>query len=366
MIQEGLAAKAAGDDGHRHDQARPGRPARRRDRQRRGDVQAAQGRRHRRREGRHRPAQGRGEQGRRDGARHRLDQDHPDQEVSDLPRRSRDDRHRLLRRLRHRHGRRAGCRRPARRRCRRRRDPAGTPARTARRPTRPTRCSARPAATTSPPGSMPRPLTPPPAPAPTADRTGRRRRTRRHRSTERVGGRGLDRPGLVRRPGVHRPAAVARACRWWCRCKNTSVLIGRASRSRNITPDIDLSSDNGISRRHAQLTDRRQPLVGRGPRLVERHLRRRQRRRAAEDAGPARPEAGDLPGRPDLPRRLDPDRRTPGDRRRVVGLDTPLALLLDHEREFGDREAARNERPTASAWWRSAPRRRGRPSPRRR
>jgi hypothetical protein len=36
--------------------------------------------------------------------------------------------------------------------------------------------------------------------------------------------------------------------------RNTSVLIGRLSRSRNITPDIDLSSDNGISRRHAQLT----------------------------------------------------------------------------------------------------------------
>ena len=36
--------------------------------------------------------------------------------------------------------------------------------------------------------------------------------------------------------------------------KNTSILIGRASRSRNITPDIDLSSDTGISRRHAQLT----------------------------------------------------------------------------------------------------------------
>ncbi len=33
-----------------------------------------------------------------------------------------------------------------------------------------------------------------------------------------------------------------------------SVLVGRASRSRGITPDIDLSSDNGISRRHAQLT----------------------------------------------------------------------------------------------------------------
>jgi hypothetical protein len=36
--------------------------------------------------------------------------------------------------------------------------------------------------------------------------------------------------------------------------QHTSILIGRASRSRNITPDIDLSSDNGISRRHAQLT----------------------------------------------------------------------------------------------------------------
>ncbi|GAA4681229.1 FHA domain-containing protein [Nocardioides nanhaiensis] len=36
--------------------------------------------------------------------------------------------------------------------------------------------------------------------------------------------------------------------------KHRSVLIGRASRSRGISPDIDLSSDNGISRRHAQLT----------------------------------------------------------------------------------------------------------------
>ena len=35
---------------------------------------------------------------------------------------------------------------------------------------------------------------------------------------------------------------------------HTSVLIGRASRSRGITPDIDLSTDSGVSRRHAQLT----------------------------------------------------------------------------------------------------------------
>lgn len=36
--------------------------------------------------------------------------------------------------------------------------------------------------------------------------------------------------------------------------KSSSVLIGRASASRNIAPDIDLSGDSGVSRRHAQLT----------------------------------------------------------------------------------------------------------------
>ncbi|WP_246383616.1 FHA domain-containing protein [Nocardioides stalactiti] len=36
--------------------------------------------------------------------------------------------------------------------------------------------------------------------------------------------------------------------------RTTSVLVGRASRSRNIHPDIDLTTDNGISRRHCQLT----------------------------------------------------------------------------------------------------------------
>ncbi len=36
--------------------------------------------------------------------------------------------------------------------------------------------------------------------------------------------------------------------------RHTSVLIGRVSRSRGIHPDLDLDSDNGISRRHAQLT----------------------------------------------------------------------------------------------------------------
>jgi len=36
--------------------------------------------------------------------------------------------------------------------------------------------------------------------------------------------------------------------------RTTSVLVGRTSRSRNIHPDIDLTTDNGISRRHCQLT----------------------------------------------------------------------------------------------------------------
>jgi len=36
--------------------------------------------------------------------------------------------------------------------------------------------------------------------------------------------------------------------------RTRSILVGRTSRSRNIHPDIDLSTDNGISRRHCQLT----------------------------------------------------------------------------------------------------------------
>ena len=100
-------------------------------------------------------------------------------------------------------------------------------------------------------GSMPRPLTPPAAPAepaaPAASQNPSPPLTERwvaevwidpdwyadQESTD-----PLPSPGL--------PHVVP--------LKNTSILIGRASRSRNITPDIDLSSDNGISRRHAQLT----------------------------------------------------------------------------------------------------------------
>lgn len=36
--------------------------------------------------------------------------------------------------------------------------------------------------------------------------------------------------------------------------RRTSSLIGRASRSRGISPEVDVSGDPGVSRRHAQLT----------------------------------------------------------------------------------------------------------------
>lgn len=36
--------------------------------------------------------------------------------------------------------------------------------------------------------------------------------------------------------------------------RTTSILVGRTSQSRGIHPDIDLTTDNGISRRHCQLT----------------------------------------------------------------------------------------------------------------
>ena len=36
--------------------------------------------------------------------------------------------------------------------------------------------------------------------------------------------------------------------------RHTSLLIGRSSRSRDIHPDIDCGADNGVSRRHAQVT----------------------------------------------------------------------------------------------------------------
>ncbi len=221
--------------------------------------------------------------------------------MTDLPRRARVHGHRLLRRLRGRDGR---C--PRRRTGRRHRHAAGHPAgrrgrtgragataRTAGPPTRPTRCSARTAATTSPPARCRGPSSHSPRrPAPRRRRRRPRPRTpRRHRP----------RPGWPRSgstptgtPTSRAPTRCPRpACPPSWLLKHTSVLIGRASRSRGINPDIDLSHRQRRQPPARAAHHRRHPLVGRGPRLVQRHLRRRCPRGAAEDAGDRRPEGRD-------------------------------------------------------------------------
>jgi hypothetical protein len=47
-------------------------------------------------------------------------------------------------------------------------------------------------------------------------------------------------------PSAGTPAVVA--------LRGRSLLVGRVSRSRGIHPDVDCGADNGVSRRHAQLT----------------------------------------------------------------------------------------------------------------
>jgi len=88
-IQEGLAAKAMGDDataalvlmaGHR--EARPGGAAGSGDGQRRGDIQAEEGRGHRRPQRRDRSSAPQRRQAGRDGLGHRVDQDDPSEEMS--------------------------------------------------------------------------------------------------------------------------------------------------------------------------------------------------------------------------------------------------------------------------------------------
>ena len=58
---------------------------------------------------------------------------------------------------------------------------------------------------------------------------------------------------MVRRADQPRPAPVRRPARRRT-LRNTSLLVGRESKSRDIHPDVDCGTDNGVSRRHAQLT----------------------------------------------------------------------------------------------------------------
>ncbi len=125
------------------------------------------------------------------------------------------------------------CRRPP---------PAARTAPTAAPRTPRTPCSARPAATTSPP-------------APCLAAATRPRRPRTSRPP-------LDDPWVAELwidpqwygeqsspdplPSAGPPEVVP--------LRNASLLIGRESKSRGIHPDIDCGADNGVSRRHAQLT----------------------------------------------------------------------------------------------------------------
>ena len=187
---------------------------------------------------------------------------------------------------------------------------------TARRPTPRTRCSARRVATTSRPARCRGARRP--------SRTRRRptvRPPRRHprvRSPRRIplewvaevwvdpqwyavqeAEEPMPSPGL--------PAVVGLTAR--------SLLIGRVSPSRNIHPDIDCTSDTGRQPPARPADDRRPALVRRGPRLVQRDLRRA--RVGTVAGGPDRRGATDRARRrrPDLRRRVDPH-RGPGRHRR--------------------------------------------------
>ena len=56
--------------------------------------------------------------------------------------------------------------------------------------------------------------------------------------------------------------------------RHRSVLLGRVSTSRNTRPEIDLSSDPGRQPTARPADHRRHALVRRGPRQLQRHVRR--------------------------------------------------------------------------------------------
>ena len=278
-IQDGLAAKAAGDDGDRDDQARPGRAARGRDRQRRGDhrlrkvvdIDDADTGTVRLKRTVDKPTRWRST---------RLDQDHPGAPSErDLPETGRTDveRRRLLRRLRRCRsaprrrtplGRRTARRPPAGAACPARPPPSATPAAP---PARPRTRSARTAGPSNPAdalfcencgydfttGPLPRPRTPL---APPVGRRGRRGGppVPRHPAS------GPTRTGAdwvaevwvdpdwytaQERPTRARRRARPRSCR------SPTERAGRPGLgSRNIHPEIDCAPDYGVTRRHAQLT----------------------------------------------------------------------------------------------------------------
>ena len=169
-------------------------------------------------------------------------------------------------------------------------------------------------------GTLPRTRGPAADAGPPADDGSRRRHARgqhrRRRSRATLGGRGLDRPGLVRRPGQHRPAALGRPADRRTAEAHVDPDRPRLRAAATSTPTSTCGSDNGISRRHAQLTTD-------GNRWWVEDLGSSNGTYVGGSVGPlpddpdrGRPEAGDRRRRPGLPRRLDPDRDPQGRPRR--------------------------------------------------
>ncbi len=260
-IQEGLAAKAAGDEDTATHQARAGGAARGRDRRRRGDEPAEEGGRHRGRRDRHRAPEGEGVEARRDGARHQLDQDDPGALMTyTCPQGHQSSHRRLLRRLRRPHRRGARRRRAAPRRAapptrgaarRRRRAVVARPCPTRRAATR-RRCTC-PNCGDREPGrravlrGVRLRLHDRPAAHAGADRlraAARRGVGRRALDRSRTGSSTRTAPGGCATSGA--PTVVP--------LRATTVTIGRRSKSRNLAPDLDCSGDGAVSHEHATLT----------------------------------------------------------------------------------------------------------------
>ena len=254
VIQEGLAAKAVGDEETATTKlgravqlaAETGNDEATAKLRKVVDIEDA--------DDRHGPAQEGRREGRRDGPGHRVDEDHAGPQVMTCPNGHDVRGHRLLRHLRRDRWTPAPpCRAPClptvgAARCRRRRQrPAARAGRqphrsrrrgrapTAEHPTRRTPCSARSAATTTRPApcrAAPQRRRPPLRPPAEAD-AGQHLQGPAHA----VGGRALDRPRLVRRPGQLATRCRARARRRSSPLRNTSLLIGpRLDRAAASTP----------------------------------------------------------------------------------------------------------------------------------
>ena len=272
-----------------HHQARPRRPAGQGDGQRGGDLQAAQGRRRRGRGRRHRAAEEDRREGRRDGPRHRLHQDHagapsdtvptgtsPRPPTTATPAASPWSPRETPSPAARRHHPGAGAR-PRRPRARPPRRPTARSVPTAAPPTPPDALFCEACGYDFTTGSMPRTGTPA-----AADGHDRPRpadgnivaAARRHAGWPSSGS---TRSGTASSPAPTRSRPPARPS--VVPLRNTSLLVGRASEVARHPPRHRLRHRQRRQPPARPADHRRHPLVGRGPRLLQRHLRRRGRRR---------------------------------------------------------------------------------------